>query len=107
MERRVVVFPAPLAPSSAVTCPSAMSRSMPCSTAVDPYAALRPRTSSRALIRASFVVVAKIRADDLRMRAYVLGRAIGDLLAEVERHDAVAHAHDEVHVVLHKQHRQL
>ena len=44
--RTVVVFPAPLGPSSASTVPAATSRSTPSSTVVDPYAFRSPDTAT-------------------------------------------------------------
>ena len=42
----------------------------------------------------------------LRVRADLVGRALGDLLAVVEDGDPVADAHDHPHVVLDEQDRQ-
>ena len=48
----------------------------------------------------------QVGADDFGMGADLARRALGDLAAEVQRHDLVAHAHDQAHVVLHQQHGQ-
>src|SRR5580692_9016008 len=90
--RSVVVLPAPLAPSSAVTPPSSTEKSMPCSTRVSPYAACRPLASSSAGMSVFLLRVAEIGADDFRLGPHLVRRAVGDLDAEFQRHDLVGHA---------------
>src|SRR5277367_3921851 len=85
MARRVVVLPAPLAPSSAVTPPSSTTKSRPCKTLVSPYQACRATASSSAGI----VGVTEVGADDFRLIADRVGRAVGDLHAEFQRHHLV------------------
>src|ERR1700722_7661612 len=101
--RNVVVLPAPLAPSSAVTPPSSTMKSMPCSTRVSPYAACRPLASSSAGMRVFLLRVTEIGADHFRLGAYFIRRAVGDLDAEFQGHDLVGHAHHQVHVMLDQQ----
>src|SRR5262245_28456428 len=88
--RRVVVLPAPFAPSSAVIDPSSMRKSSPCSTRVCPYAACRRSTSSSA----------KVGLYQLGVAAHFRGRALRDAAAEVERDHPVGDAHHQVHVML-------
>src|SRR5712691_11757691 len=87
--RRVVVLPAPLAPSSVVIAP----------------ASSRKRRRGPALRGASwsFVDLPKVGANDVGIVLHRLGRAFGDLAAEIERHDLVGNGHDEAHVVLYQQ----
>src|ERR1700722_8630568 len=101
--RRVVVLPAPLAPRSAVTPPSSTTKSMPCRTFVSPYAACRPLASSNAGMMVLLLRVAEVGADHLRFGAHLIGRAVGDLNAEFQRHDFVGYAHHQVHVVFNQQ----
>src|SRR5580704_6828880 len=49
---------------------------------------------------------AEVRLDDSRVLADVDGTALGDLLAVIEDDDAIAHLHDEAHVVLNEKYRQ-
>ena len=99
--RRIVVLPAPLAPSSAVTPPSSTSKSTPCSARAEPYHASSPLTSRiGALIRAP-----EIGAHHVAIGPDLVGRAVGDHAAKVERDDLVGDPHDKVHVMLDEQHR--
>ena len=104
--RRVVVLPAPLAPSSAVTPPSSTTKSMPCSTASAPYAACSDRRPQAAPACCT-PRLAEIGADHLRLVAHLLGRAVGDLQAELQRHHLVGDAHHQVHVMLDQQDAEL
>src|SRR5450432_76985 len=123
--RSSVVLPAPLAPRIAVMPPSATAKSMPCRTSVGPYCATSRRTSSsgsgpsligqppRYALRYSPWERPGGSCGDPEVGAYDLGvglhlgrRAVGDLLAEVERDDAVGDAHHHVHVMLDEEHRQ-
>src|SRR6185437_15203831 len=99
----VVVLPAPLAPSRVVTSPSSTTKLMPCRTFVCPYAALRSTTSSSAGIFG----LPEIGADHLRLVAHLLRRAVGDLLAELQRHHLVRYAHHQAHVMLDQQDAEL
>src|SRR5271157_5755021 len=94
MARNVVVLPAPLAPSSAVTPPSSTTKSRPCKTLVSPYHACRPDASSSAGI----VGLAQVSTDDFRFVAHRVGGAVGDLHAEFQRHHLVGHIHHQAHV---------
>ena len=104
--RSVVVLPAPLAPSSAVMPPSRdvevdavqhlrRRRSRAC----------RPRTSSSASAISS--CAPQVGADHVRVALHLGRRALGDLAAEVQRHDLVGDAHHQAHVVLDQQHGEL
>src|SRR5947207_2915611 len=65
-----------------------------------------PETGARRSSGAAFAAgtvglrLAEVRFDHARVRAHVLGRALGDLLAHVEDRDAVGNVHDDAHVVL-------
>src|ERR1022692_3775162 len=71
---------------------------------------LRPTAPPcRALSRCAHLVVrtgAKVRLNDARVLADVGGPALGDLLAVIQDDDAIAHLHDEAHIVLDKKYRQ-
>src|SRR5215218_3168150 len=99
--RSVVVFPAPFAPRRATTSPSSTVRETPCSAVIGPYRALTSRSSS------SGTLLPEVGLDHLRVGAHLGGRALGDLPSEIENVDAVADRHDERHVVLHQEDRQL
>src|ERR1700722_17931720 len=105
--RNVVVLPAPLAPSSAVTPPSSTAKSMPCRTFVSPYAACRPLASSSAGMSVFLLGVAEIGADYFRLGPHLIRGAIGDLDAEFQGHDLVGHAHHQVHVMLNKKNTEI
>src|SRR5262252_7590512 len=49
---------------------------------------------------AGVLAVAEVRLDDARVRAHLVRRALGDLLAHVEHGDAIGDVHDHAHVVL-------
>ena len=70
------------------------ARSMRCSSGVC------PAISSRGVLLRG----AEVGGDDGRVALDLRGRALGDLLAEVQHDDAVGDAHDELHVVLDEQH---
>ena len=52
-------------------------------------------------------LLAQIGFDHLRVRAHFRRRAFGDLHAVIEHGDALADAHDDLHVVLDQQHGDL
>src|SRR5690242_6032946 len=54
----------------------------------------------RAAVRRSSVHRSEVGADDVAIRADLLGRAVADLLAVVEDDDAVGDVHYDAHVVL-------
>src|SRR5215468_6238036 len=56
-------------------------------------------TSRRVRLR-----VSKVRLDHARIGPYLVGRALGDLLAHVQHRDAVGDVHDHAHVVLDQDH---
>src|SRR5574341_2173237 len=99
MTRRVVLLPAPLAPSRATICPSGTLSEMPRRATMAPYEAWRSVTVSISLSQVGF--------DDARVVLHLLRRALGNLAAEVEDGDAVGDTHDERHVVLHQEHGDL
>src|SRR5215471_12774042 len=95
MARRVVVLPAPLAPSRATIVPSSTFSDTPCSALTEPYDAWTSVSSSSAI-----GLSPQVRVDDRLVLAHLARGALGDLLAEVQHHHPVGDAHDQVHVVL-------
>ena len=63
----------------------------------------RPRAAPSAHAR----LLSEVGLDHARVRAHLVGLALGDLLAVVEHGDALGDAHDDLHVVLDQQDRQL
>src|SRR5262247_2933532 len=53
---------------------------------------------------AGVLTVAEIGLDDARVRAHLVRRALGDLLAHVEHGDAIGDVHDHAHVMLDQDH---
>src|SRR3954468_11236192 len=107
MARIVVVFPAPLAPSSTTTSPSSTRRSRPRSTCTGPYAASSPSTSSRVVIATpSLSSAPEVGLDDALVVLHHSRGAFGDLASEVEDDDLVGDAHHELHVMFDEQDRQ-
>src|SRR5262249_36889176 len=102
--RRVVVLPAPFAPRTATISPSPTTRSIPCKACNGPYRAATPRSSSRGMLGP---LAAQISLDHGGVPPPPRGRPPGDLAPEVEDVNAVGDAHDETHVVLDQQDRQL
>src|SRR5437764_14789609 len=102
MARSVVVLPAPLAPSMVTMVPSSTTSERPWSARTEPYAACRSVSSSSAIGFGS-----QVGLDDGGVLAHLAGRSLRDLPAEVQDDDAVRDAHDQVHVVLHDQQRQV
>src|ERR1700722_16859389 len=103
MARSVVVLPAPLAPSNAVTPPSSTAKLMPCRTFVSPYPACRPLASSSAGMSLVLLRVAEVGADHLRLGPHLVRRPVGDFKTKLQRHDFVGHAHHQIHVMLDQQ----
>src|SRR5258707_6119927 len=97
--RRVVVLPAPFAPSSATISPSSTFSDSPCSATIGPYRAVTFRSSSRGI-----ELPPEIRLDHVRVRAHLGRRAFRELAPEVEDVHTVGDRHHEVHVVLDEEH---
>src|SRR3954454_7588952 len=119
----VVVLPAPFGPSKATTCPRLTVRSMPWTTVVDPYPALRSRASisggspptsvegagSDWLIALSFhgLVIrcrAEVRVDHRWIVADLIRRTGGDDATEIEHDDPLAGRHHERNIVFDEHH---
>src|SRR6185437_4519143 len=94
MARRVDVLPAPLGPSRAMAPSGCSSTSTPRTAWVVPYRTCRPSTSSTARHP-------QIGTDDLLVLPDLLGRPLGDDLAQLQDHQAVADGVEEVHLVVH------
>src|SRR5688500_14428575 len=90
--RRQVVFPAPLRPSSIVSCFSGTAKSTPCRMWYCPICVLTPSRRSTGYSKIGFLH--DRRGDDLRRRAG------GDQLALVQHDDAVGERAHHVHLVL-------
>src|SRR5690606_39835100 len=101
--RRVVVLPAPLAPSSTQISPLSTVKEMPLTASTWPYATARFSTSSSAIF--IILVAAQVRFDDPGVLLDFCGRAFRDLLPVVQHRDAVGHFHYQVHIVFDEQHR--
>src|SRR5574338_372298 len=99
MARRVVDFPAPLAPSTVTISPWWTARSIPCSASTLPYLTRSWRVS-RSVSRTSGLLRAQVGLDHPGIALDRRGRPLGDLLAEHEHHDVFAGAHHQAHVVL-------
>src|SRR3954451_3505746 len=104
IERSVVDFPAPLEPISVTTSPSSTVSETPLSASIDPYAVTMSSTSS---IGAMSALLSEVGLDDLGVVADLHRLALRDLLAVVEDRDLLGDAHDDLHVVLDQQDRQL
>src|SRR5688572_9606382 len=99
MERKVVVLPAPLRPSSVTTSPSWTSSVTPCSTWLSPCQASRSRISSlRGRIAGSFG--AEIGGDDLGVAAHRGVVALGQYAPADQHGDGVAEPLHDLEVVL-------
>src|SRR5690349_11193444 len=97
--RMVVDLPAPFAPMSATISPWSTVRLIPCRAWIRPYRSVMLSISS------SIGRYPQVGGDHLRIVADLRGRTLGDLLAELQHHDPVAHPHDQAHVVLDEQDR--
>src|SRR3990172_9362809 len=95
MVLRSVLLPALFAPMSATVSLGRTSRLTSWSTGRGPYPALTRSTLSKVEL------LSQIRLDHLPVRRHFPGRALGELLPEVQRHDPVAEPHDDLHPVLH------
>ena len=79
--------------------PSSTARS----TARAAPASARRRRRARGLEDRRHQALPEIGADDLGIALHLGRRALGDLAAEIERHDLVGDAHHQVHVMLDQQ----
>src|SRR5437868_1477407 len=87
-------LPAPLAPSRHTSSPARTVSDTPRSASTAPYRATTSVISSNALH-----VLAEVALHHGGVGLHLGRRALRDLLAVVEHHHAVGHAHDESHVV--------
>src|SRR5262249_41257984 len=101
IERRVVVLPAPLRPSSTVICPGGTANETSRSTWLLPWNVLSPSTASSMSVEA-----AEIGLLNVRIAANLCRRALGDEPAEMEHADPIGEVEDDVHVVLDEDDRQ-
>src|SRR5215813_2288826 len=108
----VVDLPAPFAPISATISPRLISTSTPCKAGMFAYSTCRPSMRSMAslicaALRGSPICLFRpeIGFDHPRMITNVGGASVCKLLAVIENGDAVASAHHNLHMVLHKHHR--
>src|SRR4029450_2797796 len=97
---RRVDLPAPLGPSSATISPGATVTETDESTGTSPYDASRPWISSMRPRRA------QVHVDDAWIGGDRRGRAVGDLLARAQHHDAPGGTPQPPPDVLHHQHSQ-
>src|SRR6266542_4253569 len=93
-----VDLPAPLAPMMETMSPAWTRTETPRSTSTSSYPA-RTSLSSRSGAP-SPCSMAKVGLDDLRVSTDRRRRALGDLLAVVQHHDALGDVHHDLHVVL-------
>ncbi len=109
--RKIVVFPAPLAPSSTTSSPARTSNAIWRTAWKLPYDTVSHGRSARWFTttvqhegsrRSS---VAQVRVEDGGVAADFVRRAFGDLLAVVEDHDPLAQLHHDLHLVLDQQDR--
>src|SRR5579871_1849096 len=115
IDRRVVVLPAPLRPSSVTTSPPYTSKSMPCTMCDSPYQAFRPRTCSRGAalesrpwmppVPPSGMPRPHVSLYDVGILRHRLVVAFGENLAAGQHGDAVGQRRDDGQVVLDHQHR--
>src|SRR5258708_10170523 len=104
---KVVVWPAPLRPSSVTTSPSPTAKRMPCRMWLSPYQALSPSTRSSAFCStaASGMTGSHIGLDHLGIGRHLLVAALGQDLAAGQHGDGVREIRHHGKVVLHHQHR--
>src|SRR5689334_10544119 len=103
--RRLVVLPAPLAPSNVVMEPRSIFSEMPHNICTSLYPASRASTLSSVsgtqdLRLKHSLRIAKIGGDDFRVVGNLLRCTFGQLAADIEHNDAVRQAHDGAHDVL-------
>src|SRR5207302_2903197 len=103
IERSVVVLPAPLAPRMATIDPGSTDTETPCSALIAPYPAWTSVSSSSAI----FFRRSEVGRNHPLVFLHFARRPLRDLLAEVEGPHLVGELHDEVHVMLHDQQRQV
>src|SRR5215203_3378542 len=103
-----VLLPAPFGPSTATNSPSPTASDTSSSASALPYETDRLRISSSmaGCVGADLVVAADVGLDHGRMADDVVGQALGDDLAEVERDDAVDQAHELAQLVLDQDDRE-
>src|SRR5689334_4988786 len=99
MTRIVVVLPAPFAPMRVTISPSSTVSEISESASMRPYCVETPVSSSSAIVGNP-----QVGRDHGGVVADLGRLAVGDLLPELQHHDAVGHPHDEPHVVLDEQH---
>src|SRR5258708_8387626 len=101
-----VDFPAPFAPTSAISSPGAMSRSIPKSTGPASYPAVSPRTSrsGSGRLEAFRIALAEVGLDHSLVAKHDFRLAIGQDAAGVEDDRAAADPDDHAHDVLDEQH---
>src|SRR5215470_15883649 len=85
----VVVLPAPLAPSSTTSSPSATEKETSHNAWMRPY-----RTS---MFLTSIIRRSEVSADDCSVGCYCRRRSLGDLLSVMQNHDSFAHLHYNSH----------
>src|SRR5688572_4619340 len=98
--RSVVVFPAPFAPRIATTSPSSIASETPWSALIAPYRASTSCSSSSG-------IVSEVRLDHRGVGPHLRRWALRDLAPEVEHVDSIGDRHDQVHVVLDEQDREV
>src|SRR5438132_7272927 len=100
----VVDLPAPFGPIRPTISPLPTVRLRSRTAATAPYRTSRPSTSrigsAGAVIVGDQCALAEVRGGDVEVRADLAGRALGERAPLVEHLDAVAHAHDQGHVVV-------
>src|SRR6516225_933084 len=95
--RRVVVFPAPLLPTSATISLRAISKAISRSTVISPYPALNASTRSNGSLMAFFT---EIGGDDLIIAEHFLRLAFSDFFATTQNQQPVRQALNCLHHVL-------
>src|SRR6266851_6413429 len=90
--RSVVLFPAPLRPTSVMSSPSFTSKLTSRSACACPYHAVRFCTSS--------IDLSEIRGDDRGIVPHLLVAAVGDHAALLHHDYAIGKLRDDAHVVL-------
>src|SRR5664279_350677 len=89
--RKVVVFPAPLRPTSVTISPAATSKSTPRTIWLSSYQALRPRTSS--------MLTAQVGVDHALVGAHLGVASFDENRAALHHRDAVAQFGDDAQIV--------
>src|SRR5205823_10072823 len=99
--RRVVLLPAPLAPSSVTISPASTRSDRPRTASTLPYAAATRSSSSSGTV----VRLPEIGGDDFGVAQHLRRRAVGDAAAEVEHRDVIGDLLDQMHVVIDDEYR--